>query len=252
MTNRFFLLSFVFTLVILQDPSRTKPVLAGYEYDGGGDADDHDVSYVTCGSVVKIQQQDTGYHLNSSGMKITGGDQQLVTFVDEPSAHDTLWWVRPENGHNDDGGRRNSSKEASASRTCEPFRPIPCGAIVRFTHLSTRKNLHSHHASSPLSNQQEITGFGEDGEGDTGDNWRVVCATSSSSSPNPKLWERDMKVRLEHVDTGVYLGTSKKTAFNQNTCGNNCPIMGHLESFGRSVKDANSLVKVEQGIHLSK
>ena len=35
------------------------------------------------------------------------------------------------------------------------------------------RNLHSHHFSSPLTNQQEVSAFGELGEGDTGDVWKV-------------------------------------------------------------------------------
>merc|ERR1712050_342653 len=128
--------------------------------------------------------------------------------------------------------------DVSKGATCGLGMPVSCGAVIRLMRLSTMKNLHSHHVESPLSHQQEITGFGNDGKGDAGDNWRVVCSRSAS------YWERDMKVRLEHVDTGMYLGTPKKTEFNQNTCGRDCPIMGHLESFGRSTADANSYMKV--------
>lgn len=35
-------------------------------------------------------------------------------------------------------------------------------------HLNTRRNLHSHHFSSPLSHNLEVSAFGEDGEGDEG------------------------------------------------------------------------------------
>ena len=40
-------------------------------------------------------------------------------------------------------------------------------------HLSTRRNLHSHHFQSPLSHNLEVSAFGEDGEGDEG--MDVVC-----------------------------------------------------------------------------
>ena len=35
-------------------------------------------------------------------------------------------------------------------------------------HLSTRRNLHSHHFQSPLSHNLEVSAFGEEGEGDEG------------------------------------------------------------------------------------
>ena len=40
-------------------------------------------------------------------------------------------------------------------------------------HLRTRKNLHSHNYQSPLSQKQEVSAFGDDGEGDDGDLWEV-------------------------------------------------------------------------------
>ena len=40
--------------------------------------------------------------------------------------------------------------------------------------FSNCRNLHSHHFSSPLTNQQEVSAFGEMGEGDTGDVWKVM------------------------------------------------------------------------------
>lgn len=46
--------------------------------------------------------------------------------------------------------------------------PIACGTTIRLEHLATGKNLHSHHFPSPLSNNQEVSAFGENGEGDTG------------------------------------------------------------------------------------
>lgn len=42
-------------------------------------------------------------------------------------------------------------------------KPIKCGDVIRLQHLSTSKNLHSHHFSSPLSNNQEISCYGEEG-----------------------------------------------------------------------------------------
>lgn len=41
--------------------------------------------------------------------------------------------------------------------------PIKCGDIIRLQHLPTGKNLHSHYFQSPLSGNQEISAYGEDG-----------------------------------------------------------------------------------------
>lgn len=72
--------------------------------------------------------------------------------------------------------------------------PIQCGSIIRLTHLTTKKNLHSHLFNSPLSGNQEVSAYGNDGEGDTGDHWYVDCSGD--------YWERDDDVRLKHADTG--------------------------------------------------
>ena len=41
--------------------------------------------------------------------------------------------------------------------------PVECGATIRFQHVTTRKFLHSHLFSSPLSGSQEVSAFGENG-----------------------------------------------------------------------------------------
>ena len=46
--------------------------------------------------------------------------------------------------------------------------PIKCGQTIRLMHVNTHKNLHSHHFSSPLSHNLEVSAFGEDGIGDDG------------------------------------------------------------------------------------
>ena len=35
--------------------------------------------------------------------------------------------------------------------------------------------MHSHNVRSPLSQRNEVSGFGEDGDGDDGDNWIIEC-----------------------------------------------------------------------------
>jgi dolichyl-phosphate-mannose--protein O-mannosyl transferase len=107
------------------------------------------------------------------------------------------------------------------------------------------KNLHSHNLASPLSRQQEVSGFGAgDGKGDNGDDWQVICDT--------KYWKRGEMVRFLHVDLGKYLGASSTVKFTQQNCGHSCPIMNHLEVFGRTQKDSFSYWMVELGVHLSR
>lgn len=41
--------------------------------------------------------------------------------------------------------------------------PIKCGDQIRLEHTATQKNLHSHIFASPLSGNQEISAYGENG-----------------------------------------------------------------------------------------
>lgn len=66
------------------------------------------------------------------------------------------------------------------------------------------------------------------------------------------LWMRNAKVRLWHVETGKYLAASANVKYTAQNCGHGCPILNHLEAFGRKQKDDYSYVKVEMGVLLSK
>lgn len=222
-------------------------------FSGVADAMDDDVAHaITCGSAIQIQSKETGYYLQSEEKSLgSGSGQQLITFYNNAGSHNALWNVRPAN-HRVENQEYPTEPEAAS---CQLAQPVACGSVVRFTHVSTRRNLHSHGVESVLSHQQEVTGYGTgDGKGDGGDNWRIDCVGGggASSKQQPTHWMRGAPVRLFHVDTQKYLGTSKNVEFNVNTCGQSCPIMGHLEAFGRSAADAHTLMTTEQGIHLSK
>jgi dolichyl-phosphate-mannose--protein O-mannosyl transferase len=179
-------------------------------------------------------------HIYFSGL-ILG--QQIVTWVkNDPSTTKTLWQVRPK--HHGEENREYPAEDLD--KTCtQTAEPVQCGSIVRLTHLNTMTNLHSHGVQSPLSRQQEVTGFGQgDGKGDAGDNWEVECSG--------KYWQRGQNVRFKHVDSGAYLGGTTQATFNQNNCGHGCPIMNHLEAFGRKSKDELSVLKADLGVYISK
>ena len=47
-------------------------------------------------------------------------------------------------------------------------KPLKCGTKFRLLHLQTQLFLHSHNFKSPLSNNQEVSCFGNNGVGDEG------------------------------------------------------------------------------------
>lgn len=79
---------------------------------------------------------------------------------------------------------------------------IKNGATIRLQHLNTKKNLHSHLHPSPLTNQQEVSAYGDNGVGDTGDDWKVEVTTGTH-------WKRDEVVKFKHADTGKYLQSNR-------------------------------------------
>mmetsp|Transcript_20101 Transcript_20101/g.24134 ORF Transcript_20101/g.24134 Transcript_20101/m.24134 type:complete len:233 (+) Transcript_20101:123-821(+) len=194
-------------------------------------------SPVTYGSAIKLTHIESSakdgskeYFLNSEAKNLgSGSGQQIVTMLGDKTASSTFWLVRE--GHD-------------AKYAEEPGTPVPCGSIIRLTHLDTNRNLHSHDVPSALSRQQEVTGFGNEGNGDRGDNFKVVCSG--------KTWKRGEKVRFYHQDTRKYLGASSSVKFDERNCGNRCPILHHLEAFARKNQDVYSEFKVDLGVHLSK
>ena len=198
---------------------------------------------ITCGSAIKIQAQENGYYLSSEEKQMGGGSgQQIITFQNNPSTQDTMWLVRPANH-----GKEDELEFPEGITSCELAKPIPCNTVIRLTHMSTSRNLHSHEKHSPMSKQQEVTGYGQgDGKGDGGDDWIVRCV-----APRAKYWNREEPFHLFHRDTSKFLGTSKTLEFNQKTCGSNCPIMGHLEAFGRGTNDKHTIFTVKQGVHIT-
>lgn len=192
-------------------------------------SDDDDPKFVTCQSAIKLSHRESGgkYFLNSSQQNYgSGSRQQVVSVTNKQAEHTSLWVVR----------------ESTTAPVCPVGTPVACNSIIRLTHNSSGKNLHSHQFRSGLSGQQEISCFGEGGEGDEGDDWRLVCDT--------EFWTRGRPFRLQHLHTDKYLGATQKAKFTEANCGN-CPILHHLEAFGRSKSDDYSLFTAEVGIFIS-
>jgi len=174
--------------------------------------------YVSCGSVIKLLNSNNNVRLHSHDVKYgSGSGQQSVTGTETQEDINSYWAVK-----------------GKSDKLCQRGEPIECGQVVRFEHIQTKKNLHSHHFTSPLSGNQEISAFGDNGEGDTGDNWTVVCSGD--------YWERGTNFRLKHVDTEMWL------AISGHTYGR--PIHGQMEIIGASYPDSSSYWKASEGIYI--
>lgn len=176
-------------------------------------------SYVTCGSVVKLLNVDYRSRLHSHDVKYgTGSGQQSVTGVETSDDVNSHWTIKGPTG-----------------KVCHRGNEIKCGEIIRLQHVVTSKNLHSHIFTSPLSNNQEISAYGDDsGEGDTGDHWEVIC--------NGDSWHRDSKVQFRHIDTRKFLGISGRS-FGR-------PISGQMEVAGLTSGNTGSEWQAAEGIFI--
>jgi len=91
--------------------------------------------------------------------------------------------------------------------------PIIHGDFIRLEHMTTKRNLHSHaDIPSPVTGQQEVTCFGENGIGDENDNWQVEVEGGGS-------WTFGKHVRLIHAPTGHSLHSHAGFSHPQWTMG---------------------------------
>jgi hypothetical protein len=154
---------------------------------------------VRFGATVRLRHQATGACLRSYPFvtgRLAASGQATVTCHggDEP---DDRWRVKGPHGRPPDPARQ----------------VVQHGDVVRFEQVTTRKNLHSHaDHPSPVSGQQEVTCFGEDGLGDGGDDWRVEVEGGGS-------WDAARPVRLIHLATGQRLRSQAGVAHAQWTSG---------------------------------
>lgn len=173
---------------------------------------------VTCTSVIKLQNVQRGVRLHSHEVKYgSGSGQQSVTGVSDGDDVNSYWVIMRPRGKPE----------------CKRGEEIQCGSTIRLEHLTTHKNLHSHHFAAPMTgSHQEVSAFGENGEGDEGDNWVVVCST--------EIWLKSSPVRLRHAVTSKYLSVSGAT-FGR-------PIAGQYEITAHTSVSDGSLWKPMESI----
>ncbi|XP_036385240.1 stromal cell-derived factor 2-like [Megalops cyprinoides] len=182
------------------------------------DCREAEFNYVTCGSLVKLLNTRHNVRLHSHDVKYgSGSGQQSVTGVESADDANSYWRIR---------GKPNAD--------CQRGAPIQCGQAIRITHMNTGRNLHTHHFVSPLSGNQEVSAFGENGEGDDLDVWMVQCSGSH--------WERDDAVRFKHPSTEVFLSVTGEQYGH--------PIRGQREVHGMTSANHNNYWKAMEGVFI--
>ena len=60
-----------------------------------------------------------------------------------------------------------------------------------------------------------MTGFGQEGKGDAGDDWKVVCEGGSYFGGANEYWNRDKPIQFVSVGSNRYLGSSSTVKFTE-------------------------------------
>mmetsp|Transcript_12188 Transcript_12188/g.36579 ORF Transcript_12188/g.36579 Transcript_12188/m.36579 type:complete len:210 (+) Transcript_12188:186-815(+) len=180
----------------------------------------HAALQVTCGSVIKLQHWQTGHLLHSHDIAYgSGSGQQSVTGFQGGDDSNSYWVVR-----------------GTEAEPCVQGTPMKYGTHLRLQHSNTRRWLHSHHFTSPLTGNQEVSAYGDDDTSDTGDHWTVVSHTKGS-----KYWERDASIEIRHDDTSVLLSSSARKYGR--------PIAGHQEICGKGSADKGTWWRATEGVY---
>jgi dolichyl-phosphate-mannose--protein O-mannosyl transferase len=165
---------------------------------------------ITYGSILRIQNVMTKFHLHSHPLTWgSGSRQQSITGVQAHDDPNSLWML----------------KEALGSEIKEVGTPLKCGDLIRLEHVNTGKNLHSHNFPSFITDSQEASGFGEDGTGDLNDNFILMCKDDYEGNSVKGA----SKFYLYHKPTSAYVYINiRKSLFNEYNC-RGCPILGQRE-----------------------
>lgn len=185
--------------------------------------------YVTYGSSIKLEHLSSGFRLHSHEIPYgSGSGQQSVTAYPGSGDVNSYWLV----------------KEAHQTARRPSGEAVPCGAMIRLQHAQTGKNLHSHLHQAPMTQDYEVSAYrefeqaaGRWHDGDTGDNWNVVCEDDKGS------WPRFARISLKHQDTGAWLSSSTRHAFSH-------PISGQLQVCSARRKSRDTYWKTNEGIYM--
>eukprot|EP00494_Astrolonche_serrata_P000378 UN00381 len=132
---------------------------------------------ITFGSIIKLKHANSKFYLHSHEITWgSGSGLQSITAMSENTDTNSLWQIN----------------ECTKCKDKLAGTPVKCGSKVRLQHTRTAKNLHSHEEhKAPISSRQEVCGFGNDGKGRDGDDWKVVCSQKTS-----KYWIRSENISL--------------------------------------------------------
>ncbi|OMJ12354.1 Stromal cell-derived factor 2 [Smittium culicis] len=188
----------------------------GYKIDQGWEK-------VTYGSNIKISDVENTVRLCLSGVHYsTGSKQKAITGSKDFTFSNTYFVVMP-----------------SKNEVFERGMGVQCGSTIRLKSSDNDHFLHSHkNYNSPLSGNQEVSGFSGQ---DSGDDWVIECLNPENSNKvTDGFWMREMPVKLKHKVTEKYLQVLTNKGYGH-------PISGHYEASCGSGSDKSSLFIATEG-----
>ncbi|KAG0750527.1 hypothetical protein G6F57_000985 [Rhizopus arrhizus] len=175
------------------------------EYEGGRPQHDGIIRY---GDHVSLKHVATNRYLTSRPGSYDGGSYQQKIFTVECSPEEeSTWIVLP-----------------PAETEEEPGYEVGWDDPVRLKHVPTRVNLHTHGIQSPVSGQQEVSGFGDDETSDENDVWKVQQYNEDDEQYDD-FWRVGQPFVLRHVETDRLLhshemlleeGANEVTGYEEN------------------------------------
>jgi hypothetical protein len=174
------------------------------------------------GNTIKLSHVWSGMTLHSHqhnyGHPGTSGLQQVTGF--RGSDDNDLWRIKGPHGQ---------------PEFFRPGQPVQHGDVVRLEHVLTKRNLHSIAGiPSPITGQQEVSCFGENGIGDENDNWRVEIEGGGT-------WVASKRTRLIHVSTNHALHSHSGRKVGDDWLPFSHPVwtLGQQEVTGFEGRDGN-------------
>ncbi|XP_053969988.1 protein O-mannosyl-transferase 2 [Anastrepha ludens] len=125
-----------------------------------------DVAY---GAIVTIKNHKTGggylhSHLHLYPKGLGARQQQITTYTHKDD--NNKWIIKPYN------------KKAFVD-----IKYVQHGDLIRLEHVASKRNLHSHDEQAPVTKRHlQVTGYGEDGQGDANDIWRVLLVDNKQNT----------------------------------------------------------------------
>ncbi|XP_041353357.1 protein O-mannosyl-transferase 2-like [Gigantopelta aegis] len=140
---------------------------------------------IAFGSTISLKQRRTGgaylhSHWHLYPEEHPPKQQQITTYSHKD--HNNLWKIKP--------------ADQDASTSDKQVQLVKSGDLVRLEHIVTKRNLHSHREPAPLSKKHfQVSGYGQNGTGDTNDIWLVEII---SASPGTPIQTVRSKLKLTH------------------------------------------------------